>query len=103
VAPLAGLETAVTHRYPGGRDPEGATDQAWIPAERISLAQALIAYTSAGAYLVKDEADRGSLAPGKLADLVVLSRDLFETDPLAIHEATVDLTMVGGRVVFERN
>jgi predicted amidohydrolase YtcJ len=103
VAPLAGLETAVTHRYPGGRDPEGATDKAWIPAERISLAQALIAYTSAGAYLVKDEANRGSLASGKLADLVVLSRNLFKTDPLAIHEATVDLTMVGGRVVFERN
>jgi predicted amidohydrolase YtcJ len=103
LAPLAGLETALTHRYPGGRDPEGVIDKAWIPAERISLAQALIAYTSAGAYLVKDEANRGSLAPGKLADLVVLSRNLFETDPLVIHEATVDLTMVGGRVVFERN
>jgi len=103
LAPLAGLETAVTHRYPGGKDPEGVTDKVWIPAERISLAQALIAYTSAGAYLVKDEANRGSLVAGKLADLVVLSRNLFEADPLAIHEATVDLTLVGGKVVFERN
>jgi hypothetical protein len=103
LAPLAGLETAVTHRYPGGKDPGGVTDKVWIPAERISLAQALTAYTSAGAYLVKDEANRGSLVAGKLADLVVLSRNLFETEPLAIHDATVDLTLVGGKVVFERN
>lgn len=103
VAPVEGIETAVTHRFPGGRDPSGAEDQAWIPEERVTLEQALVAYTAAGAYLVHDETDRGSIEVGKLADLVVLSRNLFEGPPLAIHDATVDMTIVGGKVVFERN
>lgn len=102
VAPLDGLETAVTHRYPGGVGPDGKPDAPWIPAERVTLAQALRAYTAAGAWLVKDEASRGTLQAGKLADLVVLGRDLTTLAPLDIHATTVDLTMVGGRVVFER-
>ena len=103
VAPLDGIESAVTHRYPGGVDPEGKPDVAWIPTERVTLAQALAAYTATGAWLVKDEAVRGTLAPGKLADLVVIGSDLAKVEPLAIHSATVDLTMVGGQVVYVRD
>lgn len=102
VAPLDGLETAVTHRYPGGRDPEGRPDTAWIPGERVTLQQALEAYTVNGAWLVHDEHQRGTLEAGKLADLVVLGGDLGKTAPLDIHALGVDLTMVGGQVVYER-
>ena len=68
----------------------------------MSLEQAIVAYTSAGAYLLHDERSRGSLEAGKAADLVVLGRNLFETAPLAIHSVAVDMTIVGGQVIFER-
>ena len=102
VSPLEGLETAITHRYPGGKDLKGQEDHAWKPGERVSLEQAIVAYTSAGAYLLHDERSRGSLEAGKAADLVVLGRNLFETAPLAIHSVAVDMTIVGGQVIFER-
>ncbi len=99
--PLDGIETAITRRYPGGRNPEGIEDASWIPAQRVTLPEAVAAYTASGAYLLHDEAERGTIAVGKLADLVVLSRNLFATDPLAIHAIDVDMTLVGGQVVFE--
>jgi predicted amidohydrolase YtcJ len=102
VDPLDGIETAVTRRYPGGKNPSGVEDASWIPAQRVTLPEAVAAYTASGAYLLHDEAERGTIAVGKLADLVVLSRNLFATDPLAIHALEVDMTLVGGRVVFER-
>lgn len=102
VSPLDGLETATTHRYPGGVDLDGNEDRSWNPAERVSLEQALVAYTSAGAYLMHDDARRGSLVEGKLADLVVLEKNLFDVPPLEIHTVQVDMTIVGGVVVFER-
>jgi predicted amidohydrolase YtcJ len=102
VSPLEGLETAITHRYPGGKDPEGREDHAWKPEEHLSLEQAIVAYTSAGAYLLHDELARGSLVAGKAADLVVLGRNLFETPPLEIHNVPVDMTIVAGEVIFER-
>ena len=102
VSPLDGLETAITHRYPGGKDLKGEEDHAWKPEERVTLEQALVAYTSAGAYLLHDELSRGSLVPGKEADLVVLDRNLFDTPPLRIHSVQVAMTLVGGEVIFER-
>jgi predicted amidohydrolase YtcJ len=102
VSPLDGIETAITHRYPGGKDPFGKEDHSWHPEERVTLEQAIVAYTSAGAYLMHAEADRGTLERGKLADLVVLSRNLFETPPLDIHNVQVDMTVLGGKVVFTR-
>jgi hypothetical protein len=101
VDPLDGIETAVTRRYPGGKNPDGVEDTSWIPAQRVTLPEAVAAYTASGAYLLHDEAERGTIAVGKLADLVVLSRNLFATDPLAIHAIEVDMTLVGGQVVFE--
>jgi len=102
VDPLDGIETAVTRRYPGGKNPQGVEDASWIPAQRVTLPEAVAAYTASGAYLLHDEAERGTIAVGKLADLVVLSRNLFAADPLAIHAIEVDMTLVGGQVVFER-
>jgi predicted amidohydrolase YtcJ len=102
VSPLDGLETATTHRYPGGKDLTGKEDHSWNPQERVSLEQAIVAYTSAGAYLLHDDGIRGSLSTGKAADLVVLSRYLFESAPLDIHTVQVDMTVVGGHVAFAR-
>ncbi|MEO2023432.1 MAG: amidohydrolase [Pirellulaceae bacterium] len=102
VSPLDGLETATTHRYPGGIDLNGKEDRSWNPHERISLEQAIVAYTGAGAYLMHADKMRGSLEAGKLADLVVLSRNLFDTEALGIHKVKVDRTIVGGVTVFTR-
>jgi predicted amidohydrolase YtcJ len=99
---LDGIETATTRRYPGGRTPEGAVDASWIPEQRVTLPEAITAYTAAGAYLLHAENVRGTIATGKLADLVVLSGNLFAVPPLAIHALDVDLTMIGGKPVFER-
>jgi predicted amidohydrolase YtcJ len=101
-SPLDGIETAITHRYPGGRDLSGNADHAWKPEERVSLEQAIIAYTTAGAYLMHDDATRGALTVGSAADLVVLSRDLFDTPALEIHTVKVDMTVHDGQVIFER-
>ena len=102
VSTLEGLETAITHRYPGGIDPNGKPDTAWNPGERLGLPQAISAYTSAGAYLMHDDATRGTVSAGKVADLVVLNRNLFDTPPLEIHSVPVDMTVMDGNVVFER-
>jgi predicted amidohydrolase YtcJ len=101
-SPLDGIETAITHRYPGGRDLSGTVDHAWKPEERVSLQQAIIAYTAAGAFFMHDDDSRGSLTVGKAADLVVLSRNLFDTPALDIHSVKVDMTAHDGEVIFER-
>ena len=103
VVPVEGLETAVTRRHLGGVDPYGETDQAWEPEERITLGEAIAAYTISGAYLSFDERERGSIDVGKLADLVVLDKNLFEMPPLTIHEAAVEMTVFDGRVIYERD
>lgn len=99
---LDGIETATTRRYPGGRTPEGVEDASWIPEQRVTLPEALTAYTAAGAYLLHAEQQRGTITAGKLADLIVLSGNPFVVPPLAIHALEVDLTMIGGKPVFER-
>ena len=67
------------------------------------MEQAMLAYTRGGAWANFIDHDRGSLSPGKLADLVVLSDNVFDIEPAAVIDTRVDLTMVGGRVVFERS
>ncbi|WP_234425867.1 amidohydrolase [Streptomyces kebangsaanensis] len=69
--------------------------------ERISVEQAVRAYTHGSAYAVKEEGDKGTLSNGKLADLVVLSDDLFHVDPSRIRDVTVGATVVGGSVEFD--
>jgi predicted amidohydrolase YtcJ len=95
--PLVGIDAAVNRRTLDGKHPEG-----WFPEQRITVAEAVTAYTRGSAYAAFQENERGSLKPGKLADLVVLSRDIFapaERDRIA--DTKVQLTVVGGAVVFE--
>jgi predicted amidohydrolase YtcJ len=96
--PLEGIYAAVTRRtLDGAHDPDG-----WVPGERITVEQALRAYTATAAYAGFDEGQRGVLKAGMLADLVMLDRDLTRIPAPEIREAKVLLTMVGGKVVFER-
>jgi hypothetical protein len=79
-------------------DPEGG----WFPEQKISVHEALEAYTIQNARAAFEEDRRGSLAPGKLADIAVCDSNLLEIDPARILDMNVDLTVVGGRVMFER-
>jgi predicted amidohydrolase YtcJ len=100
VAPMdvrQGIYAALTRRTIDGANPDG-----WVPQEKISLEEALAAYTFGGARAGFMEDRVGRLEPGKYADLVVLSRDLFQTDPSEIPDVDVDLTMVEGEIVFRR-
>jgi predicted amidohydrolase YtcJ len=95
--PMLGLYAAVTRQFPDGTPADG-----WFPAERITMAQAVEYYTLGSAYAEFAEARKGSITEGKLADLVILSDDLFEGPPARILETKPVLTMVGGRIVYER-
>ncbi len=89
--PAEGLYAAVTRRTLDGWNPEG-----WVPAERITLEEALRAYTAANARATFHEEDLGVLRVGALADLVLFDRDLFQVPPGQIREAAVKNTVVGG-------
>ncbi|MEX0893081.1 MAG: amidohydrolase [Gemmatimonadota bacterium] len=95
--PLLGIHAAVTRATIDGANPDG-----WVPEQKITVAEALRAYTAANAYGAFMEAELGTLERGKLADLVVLSGNILEVAPDRIPDARVDLTVVGGRVVYER-
>ena len=95
--PMIGLYAAVTRQFPNGTPPGG-----WFPEEKISMSQAIEFYTLGSAYAQFAEREKGSLTPGKLADLVVLSKDVFAIPPREILETRPVLTMVGGRIVFDR-
>jgi len=95
IDPLLGIWAAVTRQTLDGAHPDG-----WYPAERISLDQALTAYTTANATATFAEARRGMLRPGMLADVVILDRDLRTIAPDRIRDAAVRTTVVGGQVVF---
>jgi predicted amidohydrolase YtcJ len=95
--PRLGLYAAVTRELPDG-GPAGG----WFPEQKIGLEQALDLYTRGSAFAEGAEAEKGTLARGKLADLVVFGADLFTLRPQELLTAPIDLTVVGGRVVFER-
>jgi predicted amidohydrolase YtcJ len=95
--PLEGIYAAVTRRTLDDRHPAG-----WVPEQRITVEEALRAYTTGAAYAEYMEGEKGTLARGMLADMVLLDRDLTTIPPETIRDAKVVLTMVGGRVVFER-
>ena len=95
IDPLLGIYAAVTRQTLDGKNPKG-----WIPEQKISVEEALRAYTVTNAYGVFAESSRGKLAPGYLADLVVLDRDLMSIPPDEIQRAGVRATVVGGKLVF---
>ena len=99
VAPLNPLLTvyaAVTRRTIDGKNPNG-----WVPEQKISVKETVRAYTVGSAYAEFQENVKGTISVGKLADLVLLSGDIFKMDPNEIENVKVVLTMVDGRVVYE--
>jgi predicted amidohydrolase YtcJ len=93
--PMLGLYAAVTRATLDGRYPDG-----WIPEQKIRIEEAVEAYTLGSAFAEFQEKEKGSLEPGKLADMVILSEDIFEIPPERIRDVTVEKTIVGGRVVY---
>ena len=97
ISPLVGIHAAVTRRrangYPG--------QDGWYPEQRLTAQQAVHAYTVGTAYASGTERDTGSLTPLKLADLVVLDRDIFEINPMDILDTQVLATMVDGSFVYK--
>ncbi len=95
--PLEGIYAAVTRRTLDGKNPDG-----WVPEQKITVEEALKAYTINAAYASFEEDLKGSLEPGKLADFVVLDRDITAIDPVEIWNVKALQTRVGGKKVFDR-
>ncbi|NPE27331.1 amidohydrolase [Methanococcoides sp. SA1] len=95
--PLEGIYAAVTRATMDDKNPKG-----WVPEQKISVEEALIAYTSTPAYVSFEEDIKGTLAPGKLADIVILEKDLFAIPAVDIWDLKVEKTILAGKVVFEK-
>ncbi len=94
--PLPGIHAAVTRRsHDGSPGPEG-----WIPAQRLTVTEAVHAYTVGAAQASGEAHLKGALSPGKLADVTVLSRDIFAVEPMEILDSRVTMTIFDGRIVF---
>jgi predicted amidohydrolase YtcJ len=87
----------VTRRTIGGKHPNG-----WSPEQRITVEEALRAYTSSAAWAAFEENEKGTLSAGYLADFVVLSADLFAVEPGEMGRIEVEATVVGGRIAYPR-
>ena len=94
--PMLSIYAAVTRRTLDGKRPAG-----WVPEQKISVQEAVSAYTLGSAYAEFQENEKGIIAPGKLADIVILSADIFKIDPKEIEKAKVVMTIMDGRVVYE--
>ena len=92
--PMLAIYAAVTRATLDGRNPDG-----WVPEEKITVPEAVEAYTMGSAYAEFQEHEKGSVTPGKLADIVVLSDDIFHIKPEAIRNVKVETTIVGGKAV----
>jgi predicted amidohydrolase YtcJ len=95
--PILGIYAAVTRRTLDGKHPEG-----WIPDQKITVEEALRAYTVGNAYGVFAERNRGKLEPGYKADLVVLDQDLTAVSPEALKDVKVRATVAGGKVIYRK-
>jgi len=95
--PMLGIYAAATRATLDGKRPGG-----WVPEQKISVVEAIEAYTMGAAYAEFAEKEKGSITPGKLADLVMLSEDVLRIDPAAVRNVKVEMTIVGGQVVYFR-
>ena len=98
IDPIDAVYTAVTRRDADTHEPLGG----WLPEERITLAEALRAYTAGSAAAAQREGELGQLAPGMFADIVVLDPNPFELAPEDIQQAKVQATYVAGKKAYER-
>ncbi|MEY4930258.1 MAG: hypothetical protein RI909_982 [Bacteroidota bacterium] len=96
INPIRGLHVAVNRRTP-----DGFPESGWIVDNKITIAQAMKAYTSAGAYSSFEENLKGQIKAGQLADIIVFSQDLFTIDPMKTHETKVVLTVFDGKVIYQ--
>src|SRR5438067_675032 len=96
--PMLGLYAAVTRATLDGKNPDG-----WVPEEKITLPEAVEAYTVGSAFAEFQENVKGSITPGKLADMVILSDNIFDVKPEAIRSVKVETTIVGGKIVYGGN
>jgi predicted amidohydrolase YtcJ len=94
---LPNIHAAVTRTRKDGTPPGG-----WNPQEKLTVAEAVQGFTTGAAYASGEEKIKGSISPRKVADLAVLSEDIFTIDPRRIWEVKVDMTMVGGQMVYQR-
>ena len=95
LTPFRGLYAAVSRKNEAG-------DKQYFPQEKLTIDEAIAAYTSGAAYAEFSEREKGTLEPGKLADFVVLDRDLTKIAPVEILKTRVLRTIVGGKTVYER-
>jgi predicted amidohydrolase YtcJ len=95
--PFVGIHAAVTRRRADGYPNEAG----WHPSEKLTVAEAVAGYTTGAAYAESLETVMGSITPGKYADFIVPDRDIFTCDPMTIHETQVQLTVVGGAIVYQ--
>ncbi len=95
--PMLGLYAAVTRATLDGKNPNG-----WFPEQKLTVPEAIEAYTMGSAYAEFQDREKGSVTPGKLADMVILSDDIFSIDPVNIRDVKVLSTIVGGKIVFTR-
>ena len=96
--PVLTIYAAVTRATLDGKNPDG-----WVPEQKLKVSEAVEAYTMGSAYAEFQDTVKGSITPGKFADMVILSDDIFTIDPQLIRNVTVERTIVGGKVVFEKN
>jgi predicted amidohydrolase YtcJ len=94
--PWEGIQVAVTRQTREGKPAGG-----FLPSQRLTVAQAIEGYTLGAAFAGRREKTEGSLEPGKVADLIIVDRNLFEIDPHSIADTKVLTTIVGGKVVYE--
>lgn len=94
--PMIGLYAAVTRATLDGKRPGG-----WVPEEKITLPEAVYAYTMGSAFAEFQDKEKGSITPGKLADMVIVSEDLFKIPPEKIRDVKVVTTIVGGKTVYQ--
>jgi predicted amidohydrolase YtcJ len=96
--PVLTVYAAVTRATLDGKNPNG-----WFPEQKLTVAEAVEAYTMGSAYAEFQEKEKGSITPGKLADMVLLSDDIFTIDPAKIRDVKVLKTIVGGRIVWDQD
>jgi hypothetical protein len=94
--PIQTLYAAVTRATLDGKNPNG-----WFPEQKLTVAEAIEAYTMGSAYAEFQEREKGSITPGKLADMVLLSQDIFSIPPEKIRDTKVLKTFVGGKLVWD--
>ncbi len=95
--PILGIYAAVTRRTLDGKQPDG-----WVPEQKITVAEAIRAYTWGSAYASFEDNIKGAIEPGKLADMAVLSSDILTIDPAAIDKVKVDITIFDGKAIYRR-